>query len=86
MIDGESGTGKELIAQTIHDMSDRHDQAFVPVNCGAVPETLFESEFFGYKIGRAHVWSPVTQWPRMPSSAGKKKDRNKTNNKKEERK
>jgi PAS domain S-box-containing protein len=51
VIKGESGTGKELISRTIHDKSDRCDQAFVPVNCGAVPETLFESEFFGYKKG-----------------------------------
>jgi transcriptional regulator with PAS, ATPase and Fis domain len=51
LIYGESGTGKELIAKTIHQMGDRHGNAFVPVNCGAVPKTLFESEFFGYKKG-----------------------------------
>ncbi|MGD9217295.1 MAG: sigma 54-interacting transcriptional regulator [Desulfobacteraceae bacterium] len=48
---GESGTGKELVAKTIHDLSDRGDKAFVPVNCGAIPDNLFESEFFGYEKG-----------------------------------
>ncbi len=51
IIYGETGTGKELIAKTIHEMSDRHDQAFVPVNCGAIPESIFESEFFGHRKG-----------------------------------
>ncbi|GAK55897.1 PAS modulated sigma54 specific transcriptional regulator, Fis family [Candidatus Vecturithrix granuli] len=48
---GESGTGKELIARTIHKMSKRREQRFIPVNCGAIPETLFESEFFGHRKG-----------------------------------
>ena len=48
---GESGTGKELVAKTIHDLSERGDRAFVPVNCGAIPDNLFESEFFGYCKG-----------------------------------
>ncbi|MCP5245212.1 MAG: sigma-54-dependent Fis family transcriptional regulator [Burkholderiales bacterium] len=50
-ISGESGSGKELAARMIHERSARHGQAFVPVNCGAIPENLMESEFFGYKKG-----------------------------------
>ena len=51
IIYGESGTGKELVASAIHRMSDNADQPFIAVNCSAIPETLFESEFFGYKKG-----------------------------------
>ena len=50
-ISGESGSGKELAAKSIHEKSARHDKPFVPVNCGAIPENLMESEFFGYKKG-----------------------------------
>ena len=50
-ISGESGSGKELAARLIHEQGARREQAFVPVNCGAIPETLVESEFFGYKRG-----------------------------------
>ena len=48
---GESGTGKEVAARSIHDQSSRHDGPFIAVNCGAIPENLVESEFFGYKKG-----------------------------------
>ncbi len=50
-IHGESGTGKELAARMIHERSARHQQVFIAVNCGAIPENLMESEFFGYKKG-----------------------------------
>ena len=50
-ISGESGSGKELAARLIHKNSSRRDKSFVAVNCGAIPENLMESEFFGYKKG-----------------------------------
>ena len=50
-ISGESGSGKELAARLIHRQSTRGSAAFIPVNCGAIPETLVESEFFGYRKG-----------------------------------
>jgi len=51
LITGDSGTGKELVARGIHFLSKRNKQFFYSVNCSAVPETLFESEFFGHKKG-----------------------------------
>jgi two-component system, NtrC family, response regulator PilR len=50
-ISGESGSGKELAARLIHEKSARREKRFIPVNCGAIPETLMESEFFGYRRG-----------------------------------
>lgn len=51
LILGETGSGKELVARSIHERSERRNQSFVPVDCGALPEDLVESELFGYKRG-----------------------------------
>ncbi len=51
LITGESGTGKDLTAKAVHSLSNRHQGPFIPVNCPSVPETILESELFGYKKG-----------------------------------
>lgn len=51
LIEGETGTGKEIMAKSLHNLSSRRDKPFVAINCGALPDTLLESELFGYKAG-----------------------------------
>lgn len=51
LISGESGVGKELFAHSIHELSARAEKPFVSINCSAIPETLLESELFGYESG-----------------------------------
>ncbi len=51
LIDGDTGTGKEILAKALHDLSLRRKKSFIAINCGALPDTLLESELFGYKAG-----------------------------------
>src|SRR5207249_2061196 len=51
LVEGETGTGKELVARAIHQLSARREKPFVAVDCGAIPDTLIESELFGYEKG-----------------------------------
>ena len=57
LIQGQTGVGKELIARAIHAMSERCQKPLIPINCGAIPESLIESALFGHEKGAFLVWT-----------------------------
>ncbi len=65
LVTGESGTGKELVAQAIHDCSLRNKGPFIPINCGAIPKDILESELFGHR--KDHLRSYYRQKGRFHS-------------------